>query len=89
VTDLGGPPAIICALAADVDPLIRAGIMNDVGTTRRPCARCGAELILAPSSERKVTAGAVPLCTRCAGPAALVLDAEGRAELARIDAPRN
>ena len=86
--------AVVCARRADIDLLIRAGVMNDLeGSKLRPCARCGDELILAPSSVRKVEAGGVALCTPCflhlAGPLPppLNLDAEARAELARIDVP--
>jgi hypothetical protein len=94
VTDLERRPAVVCARAVDIDFLIRAGVMNDLeGSERRPCARCNAELLLAPSSLRKVEAGAVALCTPCflhlAGPnpPPLNVDAEARRELARIDAP--
>ena len=94
MTDLERRPAVVCARAADVDLLIRAGVINNLeGSALRPCARCNDELLLAPSSVRKVGAGAVALCTPCflhlSGPnlPPLNFDAEARAELARIDAP--
>jgi hypothetical protein len=53
-------PAIVCIRADEMagDPV--------AGSYRGRCSRCGAEILVAPSSQRMLTLGAQPVCLTCA-----------------------